>query len=93
MDFDSKTEELSGLFKDNIALRFKKKAAILELAHEADELIEQELLMMRANKNKCFKPFLYIAQSRIFGWIINVCIIANTVILSLDKYPIDPLSE
>jgi hypothetical protein len=48
---------------------------------------------MRANKNKCFKPFLYIAQSKGFNIFITFSIIANTVILSLDRYPIEPLYE
>ena len=40
MDLESKTENLSAKFKENLAKRFQKKAAILELAHEADDLIE-----------------------------------------------------
>jgi hypothetical protein len=43
---------------------------------------------LRANSNKCFKCALAIARSNTFGLLIAVCILLNTVVLAMDRYPI-----
>jgi hypothetical protein len=56
-------------------------------------MVEKEILTARASKNKCFKLFLFIAKSKTFDLFVTISIITNTVILALDRHPIDPLYE
>lgn len=48
---------------------------------------------MRASGNIFYKIGFKIALSPIFNYFIQTCIIVNTVILSLDRYPISEEEE
>ena len=45
---------------------------------------------LRAEKNKCYRFFLTIIQSRGFTYFIAICIGMNTSVLAMDSYPIEP---
>jgi len=47
----------------------------------------------RSKTNKFYMCGLKICQSKSFDLTINVCIVLNTVVLSLDKYPIEKALE
>jgi hypothetical protein len=59
----------------------------------AEQAIEKDIMELRADKNKCYKFFLKIIQSKLFTNFIAICIAMNTVVLAMDSEPIDPNLE
>lgn len=48
-----------------------------------------DLVQLRANKNKIYYICLKINRSYFFNYVISLSIIANAVVLAMDRYPID----
>jgi hypothetical protein len=75
--------------KSYIRSRQKGQQKILELTHDMHEELEMDKHTIRARKNKLYRCALVITESYLFTQLISASIIANTVILSMDRHPID----
>ena len=49
---------------------------------------KEKVLPLRAQKNILFKVMFYISTNNYFNISITGCIILNTILLAMDKYPI-----
>ena len=59
------------------------------MKEEAEEAITTDKLMMRAEKNPIYRVALKVVQSKMFQNFITGCILVNTGVLAMDKYPVD----
>ena len=67
--------------------------AALSIAEEGIKIIDREKAFVRAENNKLFRISLKIITHRVFNFLVSLCIMVNTGVLALDKYPIDPGQE
>lgn len=74
----TKTKE-SAQNMENAKLLFKNQKAFLK----------REILEQRANGNYVIESCLAIDNSKLFNLFIAACIIGNTIVLALDKFPND----
>ena len=61
----------------------------LELIEKAEGIIELDKVELRAQKNRLYKCVHKIIDAKLFNYFITICIIMNTAVLALDKYPIE----
>jgi hypothetical protein len=58
--------------------------------HDIDEVIENDKLELRSEKNKLYRCSLRIAHSDLFNNAVNLFILLNTICLAFDTHPIEP---
>ena len=68
----------------------EERAAMTAIVEEVDDLIDMDINERRAENNIIYQKCLDISTSKYFNGFISLVIIANTVVLGLDKYPNDP---
>ena len=59
----------------------------------ASDIFEEENLPERVKNNKFFRFFYKLCTHGAFDFVIMMMIIANTIVLALDRHPIDPTDE
>lgn len=62
---------------------------IAMMMKDRKEVLMEKDVKKRASSKKVFKIFFAIVKSNSFSFIVTFCIILNTLILSLDRYPMD----
>lgn len=66
-----------------------EKNDMQEIIDDTNDIVEQDILQVRASKNFIYRKCLHIVQSKSFEIIISVCIVLNTFVLGMDSYPTD----
>ena len=61
-----------------------------QIFEEVSDLMIQDILESRATRSRLFKYALKICKSIWFQCAIALAILANTLALSLDRFPIEP---
>lgn len=89
MEINLKAVDVMGNFRLFLKKRFTKKDVLVDMAIEVDNILEADKLQFRASKNCFYRICLKVINSRPFSVFIFVCITANTLVLALDKYPIE----
>ena len=89
MDINLKAIDVMGNFRSFLKKRFTKKDVLVDMAQEVDNILEADKLQFRAEKNCFYSICLKITNSKPFSVFIFVSIGANTLVLSMDRYPIE----
>ena len=69
--------------------QLSQKSTLETMFLKVEKQIINNILQIRANKFFLYKFCLKITQSKVFTVFIVVCIIANSVVLALDRHLID----
>jgi len=77
--------QLGTIFKK----RFQSRLKISDFADQADHIIEQDKMDLRAERNKLYLCCLTLTNTLTFSRIVNLSIILNTAVLASDRYALD----
>ena len=66
-----------------------KKAVLEKIFGRVQKQMRENMLRVRANKFCYFKACYFIVRSTLFSLFSIVCIIANALVLAMDKYPLN----
>ena len=56
---------------------------------KGDEIIENEKIDQRASSNKLYALCYKIIRSTPFNYTVRICILVNTLVMALDRHPIE----
>lgn len=71
-------------FTRGLRKQFINRNGYLELTNFAEQVIENDKMALRAERNRCYMVFYKIVKSSTFTFIIAFCIALNTIILAMD---------
>jgi len=91
VDFAQKAllKKVASHLKQTVASNYHTR----NILEEQNEILERDILELRAQKNYIYETCLRIDQSNTFSIFISLCIVGNTLILAMDTSPINSKKE